>query len=133
VVDANIIIAGIIRDSTTRRLLTDPRLELIAPAALMEECGKYAHDDEVQRKAGMSGEQLMSLLNTFFNRIEFFPPSSYAEQFLQAAKLAVHHEDTSYIAVALKNNSPIWTNDLDMSRQNKVEIVSTSKLVELLE
>ena len=49
VVDANILIAALIRDSTTRKLLLSEKFELVAPEFLAGEIDK--HIAEISKKA----------------------------------------------------------------------------------
>ncbi|MFQ5531630.1 MAG: PIN domain-containing protein [Candidatus Nanoarchaeia archaeon] len=41
-------------------------------------------------------------------------------------------DDSPYIALALKTNCPIWSNDKGLKHQSKVKILSTEDLIEIL-
>ena len=42
----------------------------------------------------------------------------------------IDEKDTPYIALALKLNCPIWSNDTDLKKQNKVKVYNTKELLE---
>jgi predicted nucleic acid-binding protein len=44
----------------------------------------------------------------------------------------IDEKDTHYVALALKLNCPIWSNDTDLKKQNKVKIYNTKELLEEL-
>jgi len=55
VVDTNIVISVLIKDSLTRKLIFSPKLELFLPGFSLQEIEKYVK--EIQNKSGMSKEE----------------------------------------------------------------------------
>ncbi len=133
VVDANILLAAVIRDSLTRSLLLDGRLELYAPADLFDETVRHVTSDvEIIRKTKLSPAQLRSVLSAASSTIHFVPNEAYANNLQRALGLAAHPEDAPYLALAMSLNCPLWSNDADMRRQDKVSFLTTAQLVEQL-
>ena len=55
------------------------------------------------------------------------------KQFIEHAKLLVEDlDDAPYIALALKLNCPIWTNDSDFKNQKRIRVLSTEEIIEIL-
>lgn len=133
VVDANIVLAALIRDSTTRRLLLDGRLELVGPDALKTEVLKHVEaDPEIPRKTNLPVEALRDLLRQVSADIVIVPKSQYARILAFSLKLAPHPEDAPYLALALKEHCPVWSNDTQLKRQRRVRVLSTVELLALI-
>ena len=60
-VDANVLFACLIKDSTTRRLFFNPSLSLFSPEFIVDEL--LSHLFEIQKKSGLSEEELYHLIN----------------------------------------------------------------------
>ena len=50
-----------------------------------------------------------------------------------AERISPDPKDTSYFALALKLNCPIWSNDKKLKEQNKIKIYSTEEIVKFFE
>ena len=46
----------------------------------------------------------------------------------EAEKISIDQKDISYVALSLKLNIPIWSNDKDLKKQNKIKIISEEKI-----
>ncbi|MHA1489373.1 MAG: PIN domain-containing protein [Promethearchaeota archaeon] len=44
IIDANIIISGLIKDSTNRKIILSPKFEYFSPEFLLKELNKYYHE-----------------------------------------------------------------------------------------
>ena len=134
VVDANVLLSAIIRDSSTRNAILDSRLELSAPDFLLKEVGKHVeHDKEIRRKTGLDEFELKQIFDLLSKAIRIVPLQEYKEKLEEGLKLASHNEDAPYFAVALKEEDSIWSNDLGMTKQTKIKINDTKSVLKLLE
>ncbi len=84
VIDANRIIAAIIKDSTTRKILFDRDLEFIAPEYMISEIYKYRA--EIQKKAKLTEQEFEVVLALIFENITIVPKSEY-ENLLRIARM----------------------------------------------
>lgn len=133
VVDANILLAGVIRDSSTRKLLLEPRLELAAPQRVVEEVLKHVSSDaEVIEKTRLSPLELETIARHLLSEVAVCPEGDYLPHLPEAKLLAAHDEDAPYLALAIKLGCPIWSNDLDMKRQTRVSVLATKEIVSSL-
>ncbi len=134
IVDANILLAALIRDSSTRALLLDERLELIAPDALVIEVKRHVEtDEEIRRKSHLSQSQLVELSSILCSQIRIVDRTEYWDELAEGFRLATHPEDAPYLALGLKTGVPVWSNDAGMARQKQVQVLTTAEVFHLLD
>ncbi|MBI3588036.1 hypothetical protein HY095_02485 [Candidatus Micrarchaeota archaeon] len=75
VVDSNIAMAAIIRDSLTRRLMFHPALELFSPTYLIEELRE--HGEEIAKKASFSLAEFDSVAADIASVVELLAPPRF--------------------------------------------------------
>ena len=135
VVDANVLFSFFKRDSVTRRLIVDPELELnlelFTPVHALEELKE--HEGEMRKFGVSSGDfdVILSSLSLFVNTV----PQSFFEPLLSEAEklLPKDPDDAPYIALALKLNCPIWSEDRELREgQSRVKVYPTRELLKLL-
>jgi predicted nucleic acid-binding protein len=73
VLDTNILIAALIKDSITRRILLLPDLEFLLPAFALDELAK--HRGKIVRFARLKGDELDLLLTLLLMSVTSFPLS----------------------------------------------------------
>jgi len=137
VVDTNKIIATLLRDSTVRRILFCLHMmgvELLSPRELVEEL--LEHIDEIASRMGMDKEQVFSILKeTILSKVRLCDISEYKEYLDLAMKICAKFdvEDSPFIALALKYNSPIWSNDSDLkNKQKEVVVLTTKEIIDMI-
>lgn len=130
VVDANIVLSGLIADSTTRTLLVEIEHDLLTPAYVYEEIDKYT--DLVVEKSGLSPAEVEDLIEILFKRIEVVPRSEVLVSLQEAARIMrdVDPDDALYLATALERDAQIWSDDRDYEEQELVPVVTTGEMVE---
>ncbi len=133
VVDANVLLAGLLQDSTTRSLILDTRLALHAPEHLLEETMRHVMSDQrFRRRLGLSKHETEFVLTVLFKPMTVVPASRYRRHMKKAATLAPHPEDAPYLALALALKAHLWSNDRALARQTKVPVVTTRQLLQML-
>jgi len=130
VVDANIIISGLIRDSTTRRLLVEIEPNLLTPAYVHDEIDK--HVETVMEKSGLNEPEVEQLIQTLFKRIEVIPRAEITGLFQEAARGMRDQDpdDAMYVAAALERDAALWTDDGDYEDQDLVDVLTTTEIFE---
>ncbi len=130
VVDANIIMAALIKGEFTLDLMYFEELELLSPEYLFTEIEK--HKNKILKRSGISKEDLSIFINIIKSRIKIIP-SEESKSFINEAKsISPDPNDVPYFALALKYNASIWSNDKALKKQPKVKILSTQELLKLL-
>ena len=132
VINTNILISALIRDSLSRRIIVGSGLNLVYPEVSMHEVRKY--EKMIMEKSGLSKDELDRLLVRLLDYIVLVPTEVIKEH-LQKAKSIMHYidpKDVVFIAAALSFESPIiWSDDKDFDKQDKIKVVKTNQLAKL--
>ena len=129
-VDANILFACLIKDSTTRRLVLNPTLTLFAPGFLKDELA--AHIIEIKEKSGMDDEELLRMIQKVFAQVTFVPDKDLKPFLHAAASLIADQKDWLYLACALNEDTVIWSNDNDFGPQKRIRVLKTKELMSIV-
>lgn len=130
VVDANVVIAALVRSSITREVLLHPYIDYYSPNFLFSEIKE--HEQEISAKAGRGYESAMELIS---KKIMVMPDYFYENDMQAARKIigGIDKDDVPYIALALSLSADgIWSYDADFRRQHDVGVFSTSDLLLLI-
>jgi len=130
VADTNIVAAAILRKGLTRELLFNPVLSLFSPDRLTAEL--YGHEAEFVEKSGLTGEQFRQAVALVLSRIDVLPFEFYSHLAFQARQTAPDKDDWPFLAVAMRKNCCLWSNDKKLRQQDKVKVVDTAELREIL-
>jgi predicted nucleic acid-binding protein len=133
VVDANILIACLIKDGRTREVfLRAGAVRFLVPDVIFEEVGR--HLQEVATKAGVPIETSRALLRELSERVEPIPRALWASA-LPRAKDLVHAaralNDEPYVALALIQGAPVWSYDRALRRIHGIRVLSTGEVEQL--
>ncbi len=129
-VDANILFACIIKDSTTRRLFFNPALSLFAPEFIVNEFVR--HIAEIKEKSGLGDEELHRLLEKVLGQLALIPDKDLKPFLSAAASLVDDPKDWLYIACALREDTVIWSHDPDFGTQRRITIITTKELMDIV-
>src|SRR3989344_950019 len=129
-IDANIIISALIKNSKARGILTKKKFEFISPDFILEEINKYK--EYICEKSGLSKEEFELLMVLIFDNIKIIPKKEY-ENYLDKAKEIMEEDikDITYVACYLALNCDyLWTNDSDFDNKKEIKIIDIAKLLE---
>ena len=128
VVDTNIIISALIKDSTARKIIIKGNYDLISIAFSKKEIDK--HKILIMRKANVNETEFELIINRLFEKIIFLDDEIIKTRIKEAEKVMdkVDPDDTPFIAAALAINSDIWSDDKHFLRQNIIKIWKTTNL-----
>lgn len=132
VVDTNCIIAALVKDSISRRIILHFDGELITIAFSKEELRD--HLDEILKKAKISESELDMILEKLISKIVIID-DRIIESHMEEAKELMEKTDPSdvpFIATALATSSPIWSDDKHFKKQDKILVITTKELIEVL-
>lgn len=132
VIDTNIFIAAIIKDSITRRLIVERKLTLLFPELIFEEIRK--NEDEILAKSKLNKSKYIELISVLLRYVYIVPNEAlnkYKEEAVKIAK-SIDIDDTLFFATALTYKAPIWSNEKRLKKQNEVRVYSTKDLINLL-
>jgi len=127
VVDTNRIIASLIKNSLSRRIINHPFLEFITPDYTLQELSDY--ETMIRKKAKLTHEEFNLLLSFIFEKITIIPKEEY-EDFLDVAKTLIDDiDDVPFIALSLAIKvDGIWTDDTHFQTQKQFTVFRTKEL-----
>ena|SRR3989344_7221538 len=130
VIDAGIIFTALTGFGVTKKILFLKDIELYSPRQLLEEINE--HKSRILELSSLSPDKIEELLKLIENKISFIIEKSFESSLEQANSSIPDKEDTSYLALALSKDIPIWSNDEHFKKQSLVEVFNTKELVEKL-
>ena len=133
VVDTNRIIASLVRDSASRKILLSEKFEFLTVGVARSEIEE--HRKELLEKAKLTDKQLDTILAMLFKRIFVVSDVVIEKKIRQAKKImdTIDPSDTPFIAVALAmENDSIWSDDKHFSKQKRIKVWKTKDLLRLI-
>lgn len=129
-IDANIIFACLIKNSDTRKLFFNPRINLYAPAFMLIEIQKYLN--LIKKKSKLNDSDFSNLLARILTQITIVNDDEIKPFLFAASSLTTDKKDWLYLACALYKNTYIWSNDKEFLNQTRIKIYTTTNLIEKL-
>ncbi|MDO8428350.1 MAG: PIN domain-containing protein [Candidatus Diapherotrites archaeon] len=129
VIDTNIVIAALIKDSKAREVLMNENFDFISPDFVLDEIHKY--ESYIREKSDLSKEAFETLMTLLFENIKLIPEEEYASSKERAKEIMAEDiKDVPFVAVYFALNCDgIWTNDLDYKNKKELKIFSTKDLL----
>ena len=130
VIDANILFAVCISSGKTEEVLFSEELHLFAPEFIFEEFKKY--ENIILEKTKRSQEKFDKLLTILKKKIKTIA-NEETENFIRTARsISPDQNDADYLALAIKLNCSVWSNDKKLKNQDKIQIITTEELAKFL-
>ena len=130
IVDVNVILSALIRNSTTKKIILNSQFDFYFPEPSLDKIRKYK--DYILEKSGLTEEEFKDLMAILFKYIKLVPTEEI-EKNLSVAKKIMEHidpEDVVFIATALSiSDSFIWSDDRHFEKQDKVKVLKTKEMV----
>ena len=129
-IDTNVLFSFFKRDSTTRKLILCISLDtpLYAPKYLLEELKRYS--DLIMRKAHLTPESFERVLSLIKKYVTFIDYESYAEFVDLAIEITPDPKDVDFVALALKMNAVLWSNDKTLRSVPYLRVLNTKEIIE---
>ncbi len=131
VVDANVLFSAFIKEGKTIELLLNPSFIFYTPIFVFEEIEE--HKNEIIEKMKRTKEEIQDLIDNLLSLIKLIPKQEIIQFIGEAEGITNDLDDVAYIALALKLNCAIWSNDKKLKEQGRIKVYSTEELVGLLE
>ena len=131
VIDTNRVIASLIKDSISRKLLLSNKFNFYSPIFLIEELNKYKA--VIIKKANINEFIYNRILRIFLYKISLVSLNEFEDYLEEAKELIEDTKDIPFIAVALSQKiDGVWSDDEHFQKQNKIKIFKTKDLRNLL-
>ncbi len=134
IIDTNILISSLLKDSTTREILLNESLNFYLPELVLSETNKYL--PYIIQKSELNEKEIKKLLNTLLENLILVPIDEYEKKMDEGMKIIgkIDEKDTQFIALALSiENDGIWSNDKHFEKQEKIRVFKTMDILNLLE
>lgn len=129
ILDTNVLISALIRDSTTRKIIVESDEEFLIPELVLEEIRKY--EVEILEKSSLSKENYMAILSKLLEHVALIPTEIIAMKLPEAKAIMaeVDPKDIVFVASALCfENAVIWSDDTDFDYQTKIKVFKTPQM-----
>lgn len=139
VLDTNILLTFFWRHSVFKEISQKQLFEFFSPEYALEEINKYAK--EITKKANISKKQFENILSELAEIVDFVAFEEYSKFLKEAKNLTFDFsreqeneflKDLDFYALSLKLNCPIWSNDLLFKKQQKIYVLNTKEIIDLL-
>ncbi|MFW6111322.1 MAG: PIN domain-containing protein [Thermoproteota archaeon] len=133
VVDTNVLISSLINpDSIAWRIIDLEGPDFLTPEIAVDEIEEYESLIRDKLASQEREEEYNYLLSELFHPIVVVPLSVYGGRLEQAYKIMepIDEKDTEFLALALQYNCPIWSDDTDFQKQEKVKAFTSEQMVE---
>lgn len=130
IVDTNIIIAALIKNSASRKLITHSEHNLMTVNFSEKETAKYKQ--LILRKAKITEQEYDTILENLKSKIVIIDDNLVKTKMNEAKIIMdkIDPGDTPFIAAALATNSAIWSDDKHFVKPSKIKIYTTKYLLE---
>ena len=129
-VDTNILFRFFWKGSFTRNLLTSKRFDLISPKVSLKEIKKYSKD--IIEKTRITQSKFNEYYNDLKKFVKFTDEREYLDFLKEATEISPDKADSHFLALCLKDKCLLWSKDSLLKKQNKITVLSTEEIVELL-
>ncbi|MFA4702066.1 PIN domain-containing protein [Pyrococcus kukulkanii] len=132
VVDTNVLFSIFKRDSGTRKIIYENifYIELHSPIFAIWEMKEIK--DEIIKKAKITEEEFYKILEEISEIVSLWPIEKYIDFLPIAEEITPDPDDIPFVALALKLNAYLWTNDKRLKEIKEIKVITTPELVRLL-
>jgi len=134
VVDTNIIISAMIKDSVTRKVILQSGLNFVYPEISLKELNN--HKQEILDKSGYDEKTFEVILNKLLEYINLVPLEIIKIKLQKSKEIMknININDATFLATALVlKDSIIWSDDKDFEKQKLIKVLKTKGMLRLLE
>jgi predicted nucleic acid-binding protein len=132
VLDTNVILKALIKDSVVRGILLRSSHEFLIPEHAIDETRK--HLGTVAEKSGLSASEINSVIGTLLVSIKVVPAEKVVSKWKEAEDIMARVDmgDVPFVAAATSVSCDgIWSDDKHLRRQDKVRVWTTKEIVGL--
>ena len=129
VVDTNILFRFFWQNSLIRQILISKNKGFFSPELAMDEIKKYS--SLIVSKTKISHKEFNSELNRLTSLVKFVPKKDFLNFIKEAEKISPDKDDADFLALCLKLNAPLWSNDGELKKQNKIIVLDTQDIISL--
>ena len=131
VLDTNVVLKALIRNSKVRAVLLGPTHQFLIPEYGIEEARK--HVSRVVKKCGLSEGEVNVVFDALLSNMQLIPSERILGRWKEAEQImaGIDREDVPFLAAALSTTCDgIWSDDAHLRRQKRVKVWTTKEVFE---
>ena len=132
VLDTNILLKALIKDSVVRGIIVGPKHEFLIPENAIEETRK--HMRLIEEKSGLSEKEIDLVLESLLTNIRVIPVEDILTRWKEAEEIMtpIDRDDMPFLATAMSALCDgIWSDDRHLKGQKRVKVWRTKEVMEL--
>ncbi|MCK5043986.1 PIN domain-containing protein [Candidatus Pacearchaeota archaeon] len=131
IIDTNIFISALIKDSLTREIIVNSPFHFFIPEGELIEIKKY--EKLIIKKSGLSAIELKELIRILLKYMNVVRNDLILEHKNKAKEIMgkIDKDDVIFIATALAKNAVIWSDDKHFQKQKEIKIFTTKEIKNL--
>mgnify|MGYP001559162072 CR=1 FL=1 len=132
VIDTNIFISALIKESTIRKIILDSEHIFLFPEYEFQEI--YKNKDEILEKSGYSEIEFIRIISILLNKMKIINYEEICNYYDEAFHIMhkIDSDDIIFIATAIAFDCPIWSDDKHFKQQNQIKTLTTKEILELI-
>ena len=132
IVDTNRIIAALVKNSMSRKIISHIDAELITINFFEGEIQK--HKKMLLSKSGLNEAEFSILLEKLKDRMIILDDGFIQNKIREAAIIMdkIDPDDTPFVAAALASKADIWSDDAHFEKQRRIKVHKTRDLVKFI-
>ncbi len=130
VLDTNVILTALIRDSLVRAAIVSPRHQFFVPESAIEEI--HEHLGVVELKSGLPREEIQIALNMILLGVDVVTLEDMGDKWKEAVRVMerIDIEDAPFVGAALSMSCDgIWSDDKHLKRQKRIRVWTTKEIL----
>ena len=131
IIDTNIFISALIKDSLTREIIVNSPFHFFITEGELIEIKKY--EKLIIKKSGLSAIELKELIRILLKYMNVVRNDLILEHKNKAKEIMgkIDKDDVIFIATALAKNAVIWSDDKHFQKQKEIKIFTTKEIKNL--
>ena len=132
VIDSNIIMSALIKDSITRKIIVESNNSFFHPKIALRNLEKYK--SELIEKSNINEYELNEVLKDLLGKISLIEDEEFLVKLDEAKEImgTIDIEDIPFIAAALAINADgIWSFNKHFLQQDKIKVITTEELINI--
>ncbi len=130
IVDSNVVIAAMLKNGLSRKLLLCGKLKVFAPDLLELEVMKYK--EKIIAETHILPYQFLVIKDLVFSTMEVIPFKEYSHLENEAKSFSPDQDDWPFFASSIYKQRPLWSNEKKLKKQNNIYVFTTSEVLEML-
>ena len=133
VIDTNVFMAGLLKDSIVRKVLSSENIQFFIPEHALNELEK--HKNTLIKKANINAAEFDEMVSLLLENIELVPESKIKAKFNEAEDVMkdIDIKDSPFMAAVLSIECDgLLTFDEHFQKQNKIKIFKIKDLINIL-